>query len=78
MPYETCKRNYRRYVNLGIAGTLDQNPTQVMLPFFECISLPGFSYGIYGNCLYNVSGATCSFHAHLLKGHAPDWVLKCG
>lgn len=75
VPCEACERNYRRYVNPGFtSGSTDQNPFRVMVPFFDCVSLPGFSQGVCGNCLYYVGGAACSYHKHPPKGAPPAWV----
>ena len=76
VPCESCERNYRRNVNPGVTpGSSDQNPVRVMSPFFECISLPGFSHGVCGNCLFAVNGANCSFHSKPPSGAPAPWVV---
>jgi hypothetical protein len=75
VPCESCERSYRRSVNPGVTpGSADQKPVRVMTPFFECISLPGFSHGVCGNCVYQVNGANCSFHYRPPSGAPAPWI----
>jgi len=39
-----------------------KNGVPVMVPFFECRSIPGFKKGACANCLYHVEGGSCTFN----------------
>lgn len=75
VPCECCENRYlARYHHHEVAGP---SPTKrprtraatvprdtqrhVMLPWFGCVSVPGFQNGACGNCLYHVEAEKCSF-----------------
>jgi len=45
-----------------LRGKSKSDRVHVMVPWFECVSLPGFHNGVCGNCLYHVEGSSCSYH----------------
>lgn len=59
-PCECCER---RYLTSYVSFEDGENPqVHVMWPFFECISLKGFSNGVCGNCIYHLREGECTYN----------------
>jgi hypothetical protein len=55
-PCEECRRKYKSF------STDQGNPTAVMYPFFDCISLPGYFNDDCANCIWNTT-TTCNYRS---------------
>lgn len=53
-------------------GNSKSTVVHVMVPWFECVSLPGFHNNACGNCLFFVEGHLCSFHSDRPYSQALD------
>lgn len=59
-PCDCCMR--RMSQNFTISTTRGTMP--VMIPFFECRSIPEISKGACANCIWHVEGSLCSFNRY--------------
>ena len=75
VPCERCERMWLNHSNPGnLSGReVEGGRTHVMTPFFECISIPGYSNGACGGCVFEVQSTRCTY-SDIRVAEAPSFV----
>ena len=60
-PCECCENRYLKSIR-RFPQHRTETEVHVMWPFFECVSVPGFNYGVCGNCMYHLEEKDCSYN----------------